>query len=235
VRFLQEIGAEETVVCRGEYQYFHNETPSGEVESWLVTRLPDGSELVRSDMKCRQPRKSLLTHLQRGAKGVPEFLRLRYRHEEVVAAAEYTFDKAGVKVERQTKGLHRRRETVDTATGYQVDYQAAVGFDYIWRGYPRHARGKSWSIPVFRPSLDADEEEILSGHSSRLSVQPAAADSIRTPAGVFKVGHHFKISTPDGLEILAWYGQAGMLLRWYDSANARDILLVRYEQSGQQG
>lgn len=235
MRFLQEIDAEETVVCRGEYQYFQNETPSGEVESWQITRLPDGSEFVRSDMKCRQPRRSLLTHLQRDKKGVPELLRLRYRHEETVAAAEYTFDKAGVKIERQTRGLHRRRETVDVASGYQVDYQAAVGFDFIWRGYPRHARGKSWSIPVFRPELDAEEDEMLAGHSFRLSVQPVDADTIRTPAGIFKVEHHFQITTPDDLQMLAWYGQAGILLRWYDSANKRDILLVKYEQSGPKG
>ncbi len=235
MRFLQEIDAEETVVCRGEYQYFQNETPSGETESWQITKLPDGSEIVRSDMTCRQPRRSLLTHLQRGKDGVAESLRLRYRHEEIVAAAEYTFDSAGVKIERQAKGLTRRRETIDVASGYQVDYQAAVGLDFIWRGYPSHARGKSWSIPVFRPDFKAEEDEILAGQSLRLSVKPVEAETIRTPAGVFKVGHHFLITTPDDLKILAWYGQAGMLLRWYDSANKRDILLVKYNQSGPKG
>lgn len=232
MRLLHEVTAEESLICRGEYRYRKSGKAAGQTEQWQITRLPGGGEVVRAEVtgKVNKRDTSLLTHLQRQPDGRPEWLRLRYESDELTSAAQYTFEEAVVKVIRQAEGHPRRQDVVDIATGYTVDYHPVIAHDYPWRGYPTHARGKAWAIPVFSPDLWAEGAEALIGRALRFNVKPLGLEDITTPLGDFEQVRAFEVTLDDGTQALAWFDQYGVPLRWSYPDKGYDFVLVEYER-----
>ena len=163
MRLLHEITPDETLVAKGEYQYLVKGVPSGQRELWQISRLPDGSEIVRADISSTTSENSpnLLTHLLRDGDGNLQWLRIRYGKGELTAAAHYTFEEDVVKGFRQAEGELRRQDTIDIAIGYEIDFHTVIAHDYVWRGYPKHARGRETAIQVFSPDLWADGDILI--------------------------------------------------------------------------
>ncbi|HEC22064.1 MAG TPA: hypothetical protein ENI95_03995 [Chloroflexi bacterium] len=233
MRLLHEIGPEETPVSKGRYRYLVEGEPTGQFETWQITRLPDGSEIVRADVDGRRmpDGANLVTHLLRRADGRPVRLRLRYTRGEVKAAGQYTFEEDVIRIARQVAGYPRRQETLDIATGYEIDYHPVIAHDYVWRGYPAHARGRKWAIPIFSPDLWAEGEDALIGRALRFTVRPLGRELCRTPAGEFEQARHFEVVLDDGVRALAWYNEQGIPLRWYYPDKEYDFVLIAYTES----
>ena len=110
MRVLHPVHSKEKLVSRGRYQYLIDGEPTGDIETWQVTRLPNGDEVVRADLDGREASgASLITHLVRGKDGQPRWLRLRFQSEDINAAAQYTFEKATVRAARVAEGQPRCR------------------------------------------------------------------------------------------------------------------------------
>lgn len=234
MRLLHEVRPEETLVCAGEYRYSKGSKPTGQIEHWQITRLPDGKEIIRVEVTgtSQDGPINLLTHLQRLPTGRPEWLRLRYDQAGVKAAAQYTFEEAVVKVVRQAEHHPRRQELVEIAVGYEVDYHPVVGHDYVWRAYPPHARGKPWSVPVFSPNLWATDGDILEGRALRFNVTPMGVEDLSTPLGDFEQIRAYEVTFNDGVKSLVWYDEFGVPLRWTYPDKSYDFVLVAYTRPG---
>ncbi|MBN1429614.1 MAG: hypothetical protein JXB07_14690 [Anaerolineae bacterium] len=229
MRLLHDLQPDEKPVSQGIYHYLKDDVPTGQVEKWLITHLPNGTEIIRADVGDSES--SLLTHLRRQLDGKPEWLRLRYgTHSGVKAAAQYTFEEAVVRVARQAEGQPQRLDVVDIAISYQIDYHPVISHDYVWRGYPTHARGKPWSIPVFSPDLWTEGPEALFGRALRFNVKPLGAEDIVTPVGKFEAVRSFEIILDDGTRALAWFDDFGIPLRWFYPDKAYDFVLAEYKR-----
>lgn len=229
MRLLHDLQPDEKPISQGEYHYLQGGNPTGQIEKWLVTRLPGDIEVVRADVGGKTS--TLLTHLRRLPSGDPEWLRLRYSSGGAIkAAAQYTFEEAVVRVARQAEGQTQRLDVVDIATGYQVDYHPVISHDYVWRGYPAHARGKAWSIPVFSPDLWAEGNEALGGRALRFNIKPLEAEDVAVPLGKFEKVRAFEIKLNDGTQALAWYDDFGVPLRWFYPDKEYDFVLVEYKR-----
>lgn len=230
MRLLHEVHPAEKLVSSGQYQYLIQGKPSGQVESWQITRLPNGTEVVRADVDGRDAAgaASLLTHIKRRSDGRPEWLRMRYGKGELSAAAQYTFEADNIHVARQIQGDVRRQEVVDIATGYEVDYHPVIAHDYVWRGYPDHARGKQWAIPIFSPDLWTEGERMLGGRSLRFQVTPLGPETCVTPIGEFEKARPFELLLSDGVKAMAWFDEFGIPLRWLYPEKGYDFVIVSY-------
>lgn len=231
MRLLHEIEADEVLLARGQYHYLRGGDPTGQTETWQISRLPDGSEVVRAEIKGYEGLEdssliNLLTHYQRDPDGRPQWLRIRHERGELVAAAQYTFDQATVQIVRQAEGYPRHQDTIDIATGYEVDYHAVIAHDYVWRGYPKHARGRAWAMPIISPDLWATGDDMLKGRVLRFSVQPKEDMLCSVPADEFDGAQHFEITLPDSVHALAWFTGDGIPLRWVYSEKDFDFTLV---------
>jgi len=232
MRLLHELRPDETLVCKGEYHYLKAGKPAGQTEQWQITRLPDGKEIVRADVSGANAGgpTHLLTHLQRDMDGRPEWLRMRWERSDNRAAAQYTFDEAGVKFARQSENHPRRQEVLDIAKGYAVDYHPVIGHDYAWRAYPAHARGKPWAVPVFCPDLWADGDEILGGRALRFNVTPRGAEDLTTTLGDFEQARFFDVTLNDQIRAQGWFDEFGVPLRWVYPDKGYDFVLVAYSR-----
>ncbi len=237
MRVLHPPTADETLVCRGSYRYLHNGEPTGQVERWQISCLPDGSEIVRADVDGRKSARaySLITHLLRRSDGRPIWLRLRYVTPEINAAAQYNFEDDSVRTARQATTLPRRIETLEIAANYAVEYPPVIGHDFPWRGYPSHARGEQVLIPIFSPDLWAEEGQALSGRALRYNVRPWGTETCTVPAGTFEAAHRFRIILSDGVEAIAWFDGQGIPLRWFYPTKGYDFLLTEYMRAEQVG
>ena len=230
MRLLHEVQPDEVLVCAGEYRYSTAGKPTGQIEHWQTTRLPNGKEITRVELIGQvsgQPM-SLLTHLQRLPTGRPEWLRLRYQTGDVKAAAQYTFEDALVRIARQSVNQPRRQETLEIATGYEVDYHPVIGHDYVWRAYPAHARGKPWSVPIFSPNLWTEGIDILEGRALRFNVKPMGAEDLSTQLGDFEQVRAYEVTFNDNIRSLAWFDEFGIPLRWTYPDKSYDFVLVAY-------
>jgi len=228
VRVLHPVHSKEKLVSRGRYQYLIDGEPTGDIETWQVTRLPNGDEVVRADLDGREASgASLITHLVRGKDGQPHWLRLCFQSEDINAAAQYTFEKATVRVARVAEGQPRCMEAVDIAEGYVVDYHTMISQDYVWRGY-KQAGGLNQTVPLFSPDLWADETKVLRGRALRFEVQALPPKVCVVPAGEFAGTQHFRVTFEDGVLAEAWYDNRGVPLRWYFPARNYDFVLTEY-------
>jgi hypothetical protein len=229
VRVLHPVHPDEVLLRRGRYRYLKGSEPTGDVETWQVTRLPDGDEVVRADLDGRRAgRPNLITHLRRKPSGAPAWLRLRYFGGPINTAAQYTFREDTVRVARMTGDFQRWQEVVEIVPGSVVDYHPVIGTDYVWRGYPTDAGGEERLIPVFSPDLWEAEDHVLAGRALRVSVSPRAPEACLTPAGEFEEARSFHVRFDDGVEALVWFDELGTPLRWHYPAAGYEIVLLAY-------
>jgi hypothetical protein len=229
VRMLHAVSREETLVYQGEYHYLRDGEPTGQVEYWQVTVLPDGTEIVRADVDGRQTDGvSLVTHFHRRPDGNPDWLRLRYMTTDGVdAAAQYTFEDALIRVARQAKGYSRHLEKVEIAAHYGIDYHPMIAHEYVWRAFRTVAEeGTSRMLPIFSPDLWASGEDVLRGRSLRFEVRPLGLDTCTVPAGMFDEAYLFAITLSDGVKAEAWYDARGVPLRWYYEDKGFEFILA---------
>ncbi len=232
MRFLHDVHPDEVIECQGKYLYLRGSEPTGQVEHWMVTRLPNGSRVVRADIDGSglTVGPHLLTHLHRGADGRDHWLRMQYMKGAFCAAAQYNFEPAQVVIFRQVAGENRRQGLIEIADSYVVDYHPVIGHDYVWRGYPARAEGNPISIPVFSPDLWTDEQSqsVLDGRALRFTVSPLEPEPCDVPAGRFPSALRYKVLLSDGVEALAWYDEKGIPLRWWYPEKEYDFILTEY-------
>ncbi len=229
MRLLHPVHPDETLLRRGRYRYLKGGEPTGDVETWQVTRLPDDDEVVRADLDGRRAgRPNLITHLRRKASGAPAWLRLRCFGGAINTAAQYTFEPDAVHVARMTGDFRRWQEVVEIAPGYVVDYHPVAAADYVWRGYPADAGGEDRLIPVFSPDLWAGADRALAGRALRVSVSPQQVDTCLVPAGEFEGARRFRVWFDGEVEALAWFDDLGTPLRWLFPDGGYEVVLIVY-------
>jgi hypothetical protein len=103
-----------------------------------------------------------------------------------------------------------------------------VAHDYVWRGYPAHARGKKWAIQVFSPDLWAEDDEVLIGRALRFTVTPLDPEPCVTPLGEIESSRPYEIILSDEVKAMAWFDEFGIPLRWYYPEKAYDFVLSSY-------
>jgi len=231
MRTLHEIHKTEVKICEGSYRYLKDGKPTGPLELWMISRLPDQSIAVRSDIDpgddSDQP--SSIGHLIRKPDGRPKWLRMRLMTKEFSAASQYNFQLAVVKSIRQTEGFPRMQDKLDIAENYELDYHPVISHDYVWRGYPERAKGKNWSVPVFSPALFAENpRDILAGRALRFNVTPKDPEMFESEAGTFSEARRFDVVLSDDTRAQVWYDEYGIPLRWYYPEKELDFLLVSY-------
>lgn len=228
MRVLHAIRPEEELVSRGQYRYLVDGEPTGDVESWQVSRLPNGEEIVRADLDGRKASgASLITHFVRNKDGEPNWLRLRFHVDGVNAAAQYTFEETSVRVARTADNTGQHVETVDLPAGYVLDYHTMISQEYVWRGCKK-AVTEPHMVPLFSPDLWAEGEKMLRGRALRFEVQALAPETCSVPAGEFDDAQHFRIRFEDGVAAEAWYDEHGTPLRWFFPARSYDFVLEEY-------
>lgn len=231
MRVLHPVRPEEDLVARGAYRYFSADKPTGDIETWLITRLPDGTEITRSDIDGENGSGGhLITHFRRNVDGSPEWLRIRYRKGNMNAAAQYTFEKASVRIARQISGYNRQIELLEIAANYVVEHPSMIAREYVWRGYPDDAEGEGRSIPVFSPDLWALGGEALKGRALRYHISPLNDSPCATLSGEYAQTRHFSMTLNDGEEALVWYDAAGVPLRLIYPNQGFDFNLTVYQR-----
>ena len=231
MRMLHRVQETETLICRGAYQYLQHGQTTGSREQWMITRLSDGTEVVRADVGGEtSAAPTLLTHFHRRPDGRPDWLRVRYERAGFGAAAQYNFDEATIKTMSQADGQGRREGKVEIATDYQVDYHPVIAHDFVWRGYPERAEGGPWAIPIFTPDLWAFGAEMLKGKPVRLRVKPLMPETITVPAGEFPSVHYYEVMMEDDLKALCWFNHGGIPLRWFYPNRGFDFVLTEYSE-----
>src|SRR5689334_18082487 len=138
MRMIHDPSPDETLVAQGRYNYLRQGAPTGLIEYWSLSQLPDGREIVRADVDARAVRgaTSLLTHLLRDTDGKNVWLRLRLERPGFAAAAQFDFDTAEIKMYRQAHGQVKKEGLLEIAARYGVDYHPVIAHDYVWRSYP---------------------------------------------------------------------------------------------------
>jgi hypothetical protein len=230
---LHQVHPDEVVEAQGEFQYLRGGQPTGQMEHWMITRLPNGSQVVRAEIDGSGMTPSgpnLLTHLHRNAERKDHWLRLQYTKGDFCAAAQYNFEPAQVVIFRQMAGESRRQNMVEIADSYVVDYHPVIAHDYVWRGYPARAQGSAISIPVFSPDLWASDEAVLDGRALRFTITPLAPEPLEVPAGKFQA-LRYKVILSDGVLAMGWFDEAGIPLRWWYPEKGYDFILTRYHRS----
>lgn len=232
MRMLHPVRPEENLICRGEYRYYIDGQPTGDIETFQITHLPSGIEIVRADIDGREGPygASLITHHHRKPTGRPTWLRARYQQGDVHAAAQYVFKEASVQVVRQAIGGFPRQENVEIASGYHIDYHPVINHDFPWRGYPADARPEPRLLPIFSPDLWTTDEAPFAGRALRVSVAPIESETITTPAGSFENTPRFSVRFDDDQEIIAWYDRRGIPIRWYMPTKGYDFVLSAYSR-----
>lgn len=230
MRILQPSWPQEKLLRRGTYHYFSGGQPTGDVEHWQVTRLPDGSHIVRADLDGRDASgASLLATMRRDPDGSPMWLRLRFEHGEINTGGQYNFRADAVDVVRLTGDFKRRMETVEIATDYVVNFHALISYEYVWRGYPEDAESEIRLIPVFSPELWVAADDVLTGRALRVSVRPDGRSRCEVPAGTFEDCRCFAVELGDGIESKVWFDEHGTPLRWHYPEQGFDFKLVEYQ------
>jgi len=232
MRMLHEVHRSERLLQRGRYQYLISGQTGGYFEEFVITRLPNGQEVTRSEVNGLETHggRLLLIHLVREPDGKPAWLRMRYGDGVLDSAAQYTFKKANIRIARQRHGYPVRQEVVDIATNYEVDYHAVIGMDYVWRGYPPTGMGEDLAIPVFSPDLWAEADDRMTGRSFRYHVHPRGYEDCVIPAGRFEHAQTYEIMLSDGVRVEAWYDEMGLPLRWYYPDKGYDFMLETLER-----
>jgi len=231
MRALRPVAQQETLVCWGAYQYFKKREPTGVVEEWSIHRLPDGVEVVRSDVDARKmpDAPDILTHFIRRADGRPKELILQYRKGALYAKATYTFHYDRVELVRDIADFATRREKIDTADNYVVDYGAVIAWDYAWRGYPTYMETGTYAMPLFRLMVETEEvQDLLGGGATRIMVRPLEAASLSIPAGAFTEVRRYEVTLPDDQEAIGWFDQHGIPLRWSRPDGKHEFVLMHY-------
>ncbi len=232
MQMLHELHPREKKVCRGEYRCLVGGLEIDYAESWLVTRLPNGQQVIRAEVRGDSggEQAHLLTHMVRDADELPTWLRMRYGRGALGGAVQYTFRPATVQIARQTWGLRPWQEVVDIAEGYEIDYPPIIGRDYVWRAYPPNEQMEVRSLPVFSPDLWTDEARLLTGRTLRYNVRLEPDSGCVVPAGQFRHAEHFKLTLSDGERAEAWYDEEGVPLRWLYPDKDYDFVLTVYER-----
>lgn len=232
MRVIHEVSAGEQLVCEGAYTYLSGGEPIGYTESWQITRLSNGYEVIRADIDGGNAEQEthLLIHLLRDEEGQPKWLRLRYGKPRLNCAAQYTFKKASVHIARRIPDGGVRQEVIEIASGYAVDCHSTIAHDYVWRGYPASARGRRRAIPIFSPDLWLEDHANLTGRALRFNVQPLGVGQCETELGVYERSRRFEIVLSDGVKAEAWYDREGIPLRWRYPEKDYEFVLSAFER-----
>lgn len=231
MRALRSVAQQETLVCWGAYHYFKDRQPIGITEEWSIHRLPDDTKVIRADVDARRVSDApdLLTHLVRDPDGRPQELLLQYRRGSLFAKATYTFHRGDVVLTRDVSELSTRRETIEVASNYGVDFHTAIARDYVWQGYPNYMQGDAYAMSVFMVVVQTEEvSDLLSGNAVRVNVQPLEAASLTIPCGEYTAVRRYEVTGSDGQKAIGWYDERGIPLRWSLPDEELELVLVRY-------
>lgn len=231
MRTLHPVHASEKKVCEGKYRYFMDDRSTGQAEEWLITRLPNGTEVTRCDLSGGKAidKLDVICQFARNEDNRPQWLRVRFETPKWSAASQYMFEDAVVKAVRRTDGEFGMQDRMDIADDYELDCYLALLHDFSVRGYPERAEGNEWSIPVFRPLIDSnDPRDLLEPDTVRHRTVPVAAEEFESTAGTFPAAQRFDTTLFGGEKVQCWFDEYGIPLRLYYPESKLDIVLVSY-------
>lgn len=231
MRTLHAVHASEKKICEGKYRYFIDDRSTGQAEEWLITRLPNGTEVTRCDLSGGKAigKFDIICQLTRNEEKRPHWLRIRFESQKQSAASQYNFEDAVVKAVRRTDGQFGMQDRMDIADDYEIDCYLALFHDFAIRGYPEQAEGEERSLPIFRPEIDVkDPRDLLEPDTIRHRTQPVAEEGFESSAGTFPKATRFDTVLFGGEKVQGWYDEYGIPLRLYYPESKLDVVLVSY-------
>ncbi len=128
MRFIVKEQRYEKQIASGQFRYELDGEPTGAVESWRLTAVPDGFEVLRVDLDARQAESghSYVYHLVRRKDGAPERLGFRFWGSSLEIEGTLLFSETSITGTRTVNG-RTFSEDIDIEPGTGFWFPSAVG------------------------------------------------------------------------------------------------------------
>jgi|GEM_PF-1611898 len=229
---LQEIGPNEQLIARGEYNYQVSGKDSGLTETWSLHTLPEETLVHRTVVGGQVASIKL--------KQVSLFvMALNYRPSKLEMTQEIdgrvTQTTIQCSKESITQSIIAEDETdktvIDVPSGYGLFFPPVSAQGFILQRYNLEAGGRQ-SIPLVSVRIRPEQALPLSVEVQAIEYEHLSSDKeIETPAGQFAC-HHF-VRYDQHMEQQLWLDKSWMPIQWsvpYSEIMKWEYLLTRYHR-----
>lgn len=128
MRFIVKEQRYEKQIASGQFRYELDGEPTGAVESWRLTAVPDGFEVLRVDLDARQAESgnSYVYHLVRRKDGTPERLGIRFWGSDLEIEGTLLFSETSITGTRTVNG-RTFAEDIDIEPGTGFWFPSVIG------------------------------------------------------------------------------------------------------------
>lgn len=226
MRRLHPVTHREQMVTQGEYVYLSDGEPTGTVEAWELTQLPDGSRIYRAEVGDGVG----LWHLMLAPDGRPDRLQARLRDEVGRRFdATYTFFGYEVLVAGGQVGKRAVREAVVLPAGCGLLWVPFAGREPGLLGCGSDENDMQPAV-LYVLRRRSPQEGWLRAEAAVCSVERAGRGMVEVPAGSFEA-EEVVFAGPDMAGQRAWFGRHGTMLQWQLDGQPQ-ALLSRYRRFG---
>lgn len=136
MRFIIKEQPYEKIVAAGQYRYELDGIPTGAVESWRVTGVPDGYQFLRVDLDAREAESghSYLYHAVLNPDEQVERLKYRFWGDGLEIVGDVVLDDEAVTATRKVNGTDYD-QVLDLPKRYRFWFPSVAGLHFAgWRG-----------------------------------------------------------------------------------------------------
>lgn len=225
MRRLHPVSHHEHVVARGEYTYLQDGDPTGTVEEWELTRLPDGSRIYRVEIGGTG-----LWHLIVAPDGRPDRLQVRLRDDTGRRFdATYTFFDQEVLVSGGQVGKRPEKGAVELPPDCGLVWAPFAGRELALARHDPKA-GALQAVTLYLMRQQSPDDGWLSARPARCSVERVGSAVLEVPAGSFGT-EEVMFAAPRLTEQRGWFDERGTVVQW-QSGEQIQAVLSRYRRLG---
>lgn len=224
MRRLHPVSHPEQMVAQGEYVYLRDGQPTGTVEEWELTRLPDGSRIYRVEVGASDE----LWHLILAPDRRPDRLQVRLREEGGRRFdATYTFFDDEVMIAGGQVRERPVKNFVDLPPGFGLLWVPMAGRELSLLAYDPDA-GDPQTVMLYVMHQRSPEEDWLSARPVRFAVERLGRDTLEVLAGSFEA-EKVRLTVPGLADQQGWFDRHGTVLQW-QSGDQTQAVLSRYRR-----
>jgi hypothetical protein len=210
------------MVAQGEYVYLRDGRPTGTVEAWELTRLPDGGRIYRAEVGDGAG----LWHLMLAPDGRPDRLQARLRDEVGRRFdATFTFFDDEVMVAAGQVGKRPLKDFVELPSGFGLVWLPFAGREPALTGCGPEVIGLQPAV-LYWMRRRSPKDGWLRAEAVECTVERAGRGMLEVPAGSFEA-EEIVFAGPGMAGQRAWFGRHGTVLQWQSDGQPQ-TLLSRY-------